>query len=341
MRPTAVQPSARQTPLTLALGTAARVTVLRVLCGASTPLSVPALATESKLNVRGIPRVLDELEAIGAVESTSGGGSRRAVIRDEWPLTASLRALFVVERETAARLLPQLHTAINALRPHPIAVWMNGAHADGTDQPGDAIRVALLTDAASASRLGRELERAMMTMIANDLTVPIEVESLTRSDIAVAKALPESERRSALRGPRTVLSGVDPLALVDGSSGNDRSMQRTHADKDADALQRGRAIAALIRKDASLIARACQAVESRKERASLRLHESLDDWARLLRTSSPTTLARLLVDPSDKMTRLRQTLPFLDVLRADERERYEQLLVRDSPKSVRSTMKAQ
>ena len=138
-----------------------------------------------------------------------------------------------------------------------------------------------------------------------------------------------------------MLSGVDPLALIDGSSGNDRSMQRTHADKDADALQRGRAIAALIRKDASLIARACQAVESRKERASLRLHESLDDWARLLRTSSPTTLARLLVDPSDKMTRLRQTLPFLDVLRADERERYEQLLVRDSPKSVRSTMKAQ
>jgi hypothetical protein len=41
----------------------------------------------------------------------------------------------------------------------------------------------------------------------------------------------------------------------------------------------------------------------------------LVEWRQILRTQSPTRIRKLLVDPGERATRLRQTLPFLDAIK--------------------------
>jgi hypothetical protein len=53
--------------------------------------------------------------------------------------------------------------------------------------------------------------------------------------------------------------------------------------------------------------------------ASPQERHELDEWAHSLRTASPGRLRRLLVDPGERATRLRQTLPFLGILSPEER----------------------
>ena len=72
-------------------------------------------------------------------------------------------------------------------------------------------------------------------------------------------------------------------------------------------------------RDPSPIESARSVVMKRLVRASPSEQRELREWERVLR-SSPYKIRRLLVDPGERATRLRQTLPFLDALTPEERD---------------------
>jgi hypothetical protein len=328
MRPTNVRPSARRTPLTFVFGTAARVNVLRELCQRHEAVAVPALAASTGLNVRGLRRVLDELEAIGVIASSVGGGSRRVTLDDSWPLTAEVRGLFSVERVLAVSFDARLRATAQSLRPHPISMWITGAYAADRDEPGEPISVCVLADASDVAGLRRAFEHSWLAAQRETSLPLVDVIAVTTADLAVAQSLAEHERAPIWHGPHVVLAGLEPSALLSrAKAASSRGATATsHAERDSDALRRAAAISALVRHDSSLISRAHASLERRRATASPRLRAALDEWLLILSTSTPPAVRRLLVSNDERMMRLRQSMPFLDVLHPDERKRFDRLV---------------
>ncbi|MGH7526027.1 MAG: hypothetical protein ACREMX_04935 [Gemmatimonadales bacterium] len=297
--------------------------VLRVLVEAPRALSVAEIARLAGLNERGIRTVIAALEELGAVEPVVAP-HRIVTLRKAWPLEPAVRQLFHAERSRMESILKALSKAAAGLRPHPIGVWLYGSVAAGKDEPGDPIRLAVLADERSASELAQQLDRALVPA-ARDQGLTIDTRTLTRSDLALAEHGRPDGRDPALQPPLLLLAGV--LPPLPGLHRGERNA-RVHDQRDADARAVGTAIASFIRRDPSLIRRALDAIEIRWELAPPTLRRTLDEWRRLLQTQSPASLARLLAEPGERMTRLRQTLPFLDVLTADERVQFDRVLER-------------
>jgi uncharacterized damage-inducible protein DinB len=80
-------------------------------------------------------------------------------------------------------------------------------------------------------------------------------------------------------------------------------------------------IADRLARDPSLVERARDYIARRLDRASAAERRALLEWAQLLESTSLAQLRKFLVDPGERATRLRQSLPFVDVLAKDERDR--------------------
>jgi hypothetical protein len=129
----------------------------------------------------------------------------------------------------------------------------------------------------------------------------------------------------AFQPPLLLLAGVlPPLSDLHRAERN----ARVHGQRDEQALAMATLLASYLRRDPSLVGRALDALDVKREAASPSLRRTLDEWRRLLQSQSPAALARMLTAPDERMTRLRQTLPFLDVLTADERARFDIALER-------------
>jgi hypothetical protein len=120
-----------------------------------------------------------------------------------------------------------------------------------------------------------------------------------------------------------VLDGVPPLALIASGSGTSRASGkravRSHEDHDARARRLAVAVAAKLERDPGLVRAARRHVAERAKKASPQERRELQEWARVLSTMAPGRLRRFLVESSERATRLRQTLPALDLLTPAER----------------------
>lgn len=94
----------------------------------------------------------------------------------------------------------------------------------------------------------------------------------------------------------------------------------THEEHDARARRLAVAIAAKLKADPGLAALAADRVRRRAKEASAGEQQELAEWARLLSTLSPARLRAFLVEDSERATRLRQSLPALQLLSSTERE---------------------
>jgi len=151
--------------------------------------------------------------------------------------------------------------------------------------------------------------------IARDLM--IELRPLTRADL---RSLPQPERESLVRG--TPVFGPAASAFVESARiqwTRATKSPHTHAKRDVRSLALGEVISEAIMRDPSPIESARSVVMKRLVRASPSEQRELREWERVLR-SSPYKIRRLLVDPGERATRLRQTLPFLDALTPEERD---------------------
>jgi len=333
MRPTSQAQSSLHTPLNAILGTEGAVRVLRVLSGSPTPVSAGIVAQRAQLQRSTARRTLQPLVATGMVAATGAvGGVPHYAMRLAHPLAAVITTLFVAEERRASAVVEGLADATLALTPPPIAAWIEGPAAEGTDGPEDAIQFRILDGAPRLPQTLIELRPAIQRL-EDALDVTIELSGLTFADVAARLAQEPtwgvSLRRARIVGglppsiflERAEVSGRTAGASTSESTGVPRARPRlrTHADLDAGALDVARAIVARMDHDPTLLPRAREFVARRLQQASARERHELEEWANLLRRASPQRLRHVLLDPGERGTRLRQTWPFPGVLTEAER----------------------
>jgi len=142
------------------------------------------------------------------------------------------------------------------------------------------------------------------------------VRGLTRSKVGSVFG-PSEAGDESLR----LVGGVPPTALVGRPRTPPRQRQlTTHQEHDARSRRLALAIALKLKTDPGLVAVAADRVARRAKEASAGERQELAEWARLLATLSPAQLRKFLVEDSQRATRLRQSLPALQLLSATERE---------------------
>lgn len=316
MRPPSERHSALRKPLNDALGTEANVRILRVLAETDTPLGKTEVARRAALNASGVRRAIDDLLDQGLLQPVGTGPRQFVRLRQAHPLAPALRSLFEAERVRFERLLNGLRLAVERLEPPPYAVWIEGPVAKNADAHGDPLIVGILASSRDVDRLAERFNQ-MVDEVVRQHEVLIEVRPRTAADLATA-----SEDYLAELGDAIPILGPPPVSFFDEefAAGPYEGGGERHTDVDRRILRLAQAIADRLRRDPSLVEGAERYIEKRLASASTAERKELLEWQRLLESASLAQLRRFLVDPGERATRLRQTLPFVDVLSQEERD---------------------
>lgn len=304
-----------RTPLNRIMGTETNVRVLRVLTDTQTPLSKPEVARRAALNPSGVRRTLDGLIESGIVEAVGAGSQRPVQLRRSHPLAGPLEKLFRAERERVDQFYRTLRSSIAEHSGQIRAAWIQGPLAHGQDELGDSVVIGVLASSDVIGEVTSDLTHAL-TPVGGRHEVRIEVKGYTVPDLL---ALPSSEVRQL--SETLPLLGAPPEAYLEEEGEADELDQssRTHEELDRQALEYGRAIADRLADDPTLLERAQRFIDRRIDKASGTERDELREWALLLESMSLPRLREFLVSESERAQRLRQTLPFLEVLTDEER----------------------
>lgn len=306
--------SALRLPLNRILGTETNVRILRTLYQLGVSVGTSELARHVEMDKAGVWRAIKVLEELGTVEAVGLGRQQTLRPREAHPLTRHLKAVFEAERLRFERLIEKLSEIARSLVPRPDSVWIEGSVATEHDGPGDPLMIGLLAGASEVGRIAEAFSRKS-TFIEKQFSVAIETKRWTRADLAVMNA---SEIRSL--DNTILLAGLPPMALIQTPHhGRTVSHAITHQDRDDQSLQLARAISHRLRRNRTLIRRALAYLKRKLATASPREAKELQEWRRLLQTYSLPQLRKLLTDPGERGTRLRQSSPFTPILTAAER----------------------
>lgn len=299
-------------PLNDLLGTESNVRLLRVLSLAAAPLSATELAKRAELGRTGVYPALAALEHAGIVEFTGAGSQRHVQFRRQHPLARALRELFVAEAGRFDSLVDALRGLFAGMSARPVAAWMDRPSEGGE---GDLTIELHLVGAPDALGPMTDELHERMGAVERKHGVQVAVHGLTRSEIPhLAKG-----REDGLSDV-VLLDGVPPTTLVGAAKrGKVVSPARSHARQDQQARRLALAVATKLRWDPGLLTDMERHVERRMKKASAGERRELQEWSRLLSTMSVARLRRFLVEDGERATRLRQTLPALQVLTDAER----------------------
>jgi DNA-binding transcriptional ArsR family regulator len=291
-------------PLNEILGSQGAVRVLRVLAASKQPMGRTQVARRAELNASGVRRTLNQLAAAGVLETVGSGRSQVVRLRDEHPLSTPLRSLFRAERDLFDRTVGEARRAFADMELPVTAIWIESPDARS---PG-TVDVGVLADPefldASVAAIQRHLEAAEKA-----LQMHFVVRGYTDADRFVG-----GDQLGRLQSV-TLLHGWIPVEW----RGEEGGPILTHEDLDRRARRLAQAIAALLLNDPSLVERAREWVDRRLAAADDRAEHELDEWHRILSRLSVTQIQALLTEDTERADRLRQSLPFLDVLSASER----------------------
>ena len=314
MRPPAESQSALRNPLNEVLGTETNVRILRVLGAAEVPLGKTELARQADLNPSGVRRALRALIELGIVEEVGRTPRQPVRLRKEHPLSGALRDLFQAECARFDLLVESLREMIAHVQPPPQSAWIQGPVARGTDEPGDPVVVGVLTSARYAAS-AREQFLSMLPEFVDDPDVQIVLKTWTLADMDASTDL-EAELEGAI-----LLVAPHPLQLLGiRRVASDVASGHSHTHMDRRALVFASAVADRIARDPELIPRAVRYLRRRMERASAQELHDLNEWLDVLEHKSAGQVRSLLLEPGERATRLRQSLPFLEVLTETERQ---------------------
>lgn len=307
--------SALRSPLNHLLGTEVNMRILRLLAMSAVPMSKAEIARRTHLNTSGVGRSIEALGDLAILESLGTGSRRLHRLRIAHPMAKPLIALFMAEHECFESLIESLRAATFRIQPPPRAVWVQGSVAQETDAPGEPLIVCLL---ASSRDVGRCVDRMRgeVGILEIDHDITISIQGLTSADLAT---LAPSDR---LKLEYTIaLMGPSPLALMPDDEVVRRGRSASsHQELDQRSLAMAGVIALKLKDDPSLVDQALQYLNKRIRQASPGERKEHEEWDRILRTMPLTRLLKLLVDPSERATRLRQSMPFPGVLSRDERD---------------------
>ncbi len=324
MRPPAESQSALRNPLNHVLGTETNVRILRVLSATDVPLGRTDLARQTALNPSGVRRALKGLIDLGVVEEVGKPPRQLVRLREKHPLSGSLKDLFLAEKARFERLVENVRELISHVQPPPRSAWIQGPVARGTDEPGDPVVVGVLVSARNAAS-AREQLLSLLPETVSDPDVQVVFKIWTLADMDASTGL-----REELDGAFLLLA-PHPLQLLDSRrSSGDVTIGNSHGHMDRRSLALARAVADRISENPELIPRAVRYLRRRIDLASARERHDLKEWLDLLENKPVSQVRRLLLDSGERATRLRQSLPFLDVLTETEREQILQRVSNDT-----------
>jgi hypothetical protein len=317
MRPPTHRQSALRAPLNALLGTEANVRILRVLAEEGSSLSASEIAHRAQLGLAGVGSAVAALIDVGIVERVGSGTRSPVRMRPDHPLSRSLTDVFQHERAYFEQIIERLRAAAARIEPIPQSVWIQGSVARGEDRFGDPVVVGVLAGAGAAEQARDGLE-VSAEEIEKTFDVTVEVLVRTPADLRAMSPNELDELRVVIP-----LLGPPPLFLMSKDSGARKRVAertiRSHAHADARGRALAEAIAGRLKSDPSLVTRARAYIAARLTKASAGERRDLEEWDRVLRTMPVARLRRFLIDPGERATRLRQTLPFLGVLTEEER----------------------
>lgn len=306
--------SAIRAPLNEILGTEANVRILRSLVLARTPMTAGELAKRADLNRTSVYPALKALEGAGIVSLLGTGVQRQVQLRGAHPLARVLVTLFRTEARQLDDLVADLREVARTLRPAPTAVWIEGPVLTGTDRLDDPLVCYVLGDPRALPAIVEQLSERVI-QIERDSGISIEVRGTTRSELRSRPEAAAAQLQDAI-----LLSGVPPAALLSDGARTPTRDFRSHEEHDARARRLALAIALKLERHPELIRTARRFAMERQRTASARESKELQEWVRILTTMHSSRLRKFLTERSERATRLRQTLPFLDILSPAERD---------------------
>jgi DNA-binding transcriptional regulator GbsR (MarR family) len=311
MRKPQTAQNALRTPLNEVLGTEANVRLLRVLTLAETPLGAGELASRASLGRTSIYPALRTLERTGIVRFVGAGAQRQVRLRAKHPLARAIKELFVAEGHRMDALVSTLREVCRDLKPHPISVWMEPANSE--DQDHESLVLWCLAHPASLTSLTDQ-----MSQQAGDVEerygVHLDMRGVTRSELALRARNSPGQFKEAI-----LMYGAHPLTLVGPTPKRRSNTPRLHDEHDERSRRLAVAIAAKLKWDPSLVRAAQLHIKDRAAKSSPAERRELHEWLRILTSMSPSRLQRFLLELTERATRLRQSLPALDLLTPVER----------------------
>lgn len=307
MRPTAIQPSLLNQPFNQLLGTRASVRIFRVLSQARAPLARAEVARRAQLNDAGVRRTLDTLVDSGIVESVATGTQAVRLKRDH-PLARPLISLFDAERSYLDSIRSALGAAAMAVVPAPMSAWVDGVESYGRKE-GHGLVLNVVVGSRESDAASSQLLTGIHRYMA-EFDVKVTPRVLTKADIAAGLGpTGESDDLVVVVAPHPAdLLRRDTVASADW----------THADHDRHQLRIARVVADRLANDPDLLHRTV-AYLRRRLTPDLPATDPGVEWLSYLEHQSTARIREMLIDEGETATRLRQSLPFLEVLSELER----------------------
>lgn len=307
MRPPAEKQDPLRTPLNDVFRSQGNVRVLRVLAFADEPIGRTTVARRARLNPSGVRRTLDQLADLGLVEGLGSGRNLSVRIRERHPLAQPIRTLFREERRVFEAFRSAAERAFHRSDFAATAVWIENPEARS---PG-TVHLGVLAPPDRVDE-ARDVVRNHLEEIGQELAIHFVVHGYSDADRA-ALTDQESERLRQL----TLLYGWLPREWRDATGGPVRS----HRHLDERGRRLAEAVADQLPRDPSIIDRTLEWIDERLENADGRAAHDLQEWRQVLSDLSIQQIQSLLREESDRADRLRQSLPFVEVLAPEERTR--------------------
>ena len=189
-------------PLSYALGTPAKVALLRLLAPRGDPVSQREAARRTGIQVRSAQRALDDLVALGVVTRLAGGREHLVRLNADHRLAPALTILFDAEADLFRALRQTLSEVATRHRPQPAALLLFGSAARGDDRLDSDLDV--LGVARTQAEAGALLERlaaaaaAIRTAFGAELRPVVLTVAQLRSQWRTRGSLPRRAAEDAL-----------------------------------------------------------------------------------------------------------------------------------------------
>lgn len=305
--------TALETPLNWVFSSEANVRILRELSLAGSPLSKSEIARRSGISLGGVVKALPRLFDTSVVVPVGTGRRQIVAIRDEHPLSGTLRLLFRTEALQKQHLVAEL-TNMLAKSEVPIrSAWLDESRRTSPRAP---LAVGVLAGSADVSAIQDAL-RPKLAELSMQLGVSLELSVHTLPDLATLSPGDRERLKNVapLYGPNPVLFSPDAEAP------RPRRLSTTHADREAESLRRAMWVVDMLDRDPALPDRAQSWIVHRLRTASQREAADLQEWLHLLEGAPIPTLQYVLLRVDERSNRLRQTNPFIMALSSEERAR--------------------
>ncbi|MDZ7720647.1 MAG: winged helix-turn-helix domain-containing protein [Balneolaceae bacterium] len=209
MRSVAKSNSSLKVPLNDILGYQANIRVLRYLTIHPASVSYSELAKQTGITLPGIHKTVKRLIETGIIVYAGSGKQQLITLRTEHPLSGIITELFKKEDEYFKKLKKSIKNQIDRLQVEIFAAWIYGKVADGCDEYGDPLQIAVLGKADTVDRAAEELRNYLFKSdIEADFDVTIELNGMTPADLEVSK--------KTLTGRIIHLYGMDPIIYAEG-----------------------------------------------------------------------------------------------------------------------------